>query len=161
MPYEYLICEQLIEFPINFSTKNLRIRSSSGTTNILVYGFLENDIERHNVAVRLLFGIIDREVFISTQVISELYSALIKNRVEHDKITKYIGELEENMNICAVALNTVKTCLQLKKRYLYSYWDSLILASALENSCTIVYSEDMQHQQVIEKSLTIVNAFVS
>lgn len=128
-------------------------------TNILVYAFLKNDMERHQVAAQLFSGMLDKEIFISTQVMSELYSALVKNRVEHDRITKYMVELEESMNICAVALDTVKKCLYLKKRYLYSYWDSLILASALENYCTILYSEDMQHKQIIEQSLTIINPF--
>jgi predicted nucleic acid-binding protein len=34
-----------------------------------------------------------------------------------------------------------------------------VLASALENSCSIVYTEDMQHGQLIEKALTITNPF--
>jgi predicted nucleic acid-binding protein len=35
-----------------------------------------------------------------------------------------------------------------------------MLASALENDCTILYSEDMQHNQVIEQSLRIINPFI-
>jgi len=34
------------------------------------------------------------------------------------------------------------------------------LASALENGCQIVYSEDMQHKQIIENSLKIINPFL-
>jgi len=49
--------------------------------------------------------------------------------------------------------------LRKREKYKYSYWDSLILASALENSCSILYSEDMQHGQVIEDSLKIINPF--
>lgn len=52
-----------------------------------------------------------------------------------------------------------KRCLALKKRYGYSYWDSLILASALESECSVVYSEDMQDGQSIEQTLTIKNPF--
>jgi len=40
-----------------------------------------------------------------------------------------------------------------------SGYDSLILASAVESRCAILYTEDMQHGQVIEKKLTIVNPF--
>jgi predicted nucleic acid-binding protein len=50
--------------------------------------------------------------------------------------------------------------LLLKEKYHYSWWDSLVLASALENGCQIVYSEDMQHEQVIEDSLKIINPFL-
>jgi predicted nucleic acid-binding protein len=45
----------------------------------------------------------------------------------------------------------------LKKRW--SCQDSLILATALENGCDIVYSEDMQHNHILENRLTIINPF--
>jgi len=50
--------------------------------------------------------------------------------------------------------------LLIKEKYHYSWWDSLILTSALENNCKIVYSEDMQHGQIIENTLKIVNPFL-
>ena len=90
---------------------------------------------------------------------SEVYSALTKNGIEHEAISKYLFELEENMNVCSIAPETVRKCLFLKKKYLYSYWDSLILASSLESGCVIVYSEDMQHGQWTEGSLQIRNPF--
>jgi len=49
----------------------------------------------------------------------------------------------------------------LHDKYFYSYFDSLMLSSALKSSCDIIYSEDMQHGQVIEKSLKIINPFVN
>jgi predicted nucleic acid-binding protein len=35
----------------------------------------------------------------------------------------------------------------------------MILATALENGCNIIYSEDMQNGQIIENQLTIINPF--
>jgi predicted nucleic acid-binding protein len=43
--------------------------------------------------------------------------------------------------------------------FLDSNWDSLIVASALESQCSILYTEDLQHGQVIDQVLTIVNPF--
>lgn len=43
--------------------------------------------------------------------------------------------------------------------YVFSYWDSLVISSALESGCSILYSEDMQNGQVINKKLTIKNPF--
>lgn len=129
-------------------------------TNILVYAFLENDTVKHDASVKLMTDSIGAEVFVSTQVMSELYAALSKNGVGHEQITEYLCELEETMNIQPICFGTVKKCLSLKKKYAYSYWDSLILASSLESECTVVYSEDMQHGQVIEQTLTILNPFL-
>jgi len=47
----------------------------------------------------------------------------------------------------------------LRLKYKFSYWDSLIIASALESGCGILYTEDMQDGQVIEDRLRIVNPF--
>jgi predicted nucleic acid-binding protein len=43
----------------------------------------------------------------------------------------------------------------------YSYWDSLILAVALENNCSILYTEDMQDGQMIDDKLRILNPFAA
>ncbi len=39
------------------------------------------------------------------------------------------------------------------------FYDSLIVATALESECTILYSEDMQDGLLIENQLKIVNPF--
>jgi len=56
-------------------------------------------------------------------------------------------------------LETIKLCVSIKEKYSYSWWDSLVLASALENDCAILYSEDLQPNQVIENQLKILNPF--
>ena len=66
----------------------------------------------------------------------------------------------ENSNIFSYSANTIINALNLKERYKYQFYDCLILATALENSCSILYSEDMQHKQTIEKSLQIINPFI-
>ena len=48
--------------------------------------------------------------------------------------------------------------LDVQARYRYSFYDSLIVASALDAGCTRLYSEDLQDGQRIE-GLTIENPF--
>lgn len=48
---------------------------------------------------------------------------------------------------------------KLREKHLFSYYDSLIVSSALLGECNILYSEDMQHNLKVEKTLTIVNPF--
>jgi len=54
---------------------------------------------------------------------------------------------------------TIESSFELKNKYGYSIWDSLIIASALENNCSILYTEDMKNGQVIENRLKIINPF--
>lgn len=49
--------------------------------------------------------------------------------------------------------------LSIQDRYRYSFYDSLVIAAALEAGCTRLYSEDMQHGQQID-GLTIENPFL-
>lgn len=44
-------------------------------------------------------------------------------------------------------------------RYRFSFYDSLIVASALRAGCRTLYSEDLHHGQVIDRQLTIVSPF--
>jgi len=46
-------------------------------------------------------------------------------------------------------------------RYQLSHWDALIVASALISGCETLYSEDLQHLQVIDDRLTIINPFLA
>lgn len=128
-------------------------------TNVLIYAFLDNEPEKHEQAVDLLSEVIGKDVFVSTQVLSEIYVALTRNGIEHADIEHYLLELEDNMNVPGITFAIIQRCLALKVRYHYSYWDSLILASALDNHCQIIYSEDMQDGQQIEQALTIRNPF--
>jgi predicted nucleic acid-binding protein len=48
----------------------------------------------------------------------------------------------------------------LRDSYSFSYWDSLIVASALDAGCATLFSEDMKHGQKIENALTIINPFI-
>jgi len=52
----------------------------------------------------------------------------------------------------------IKT-LKLKEKYKFQYFDALIVATALENKCKVLYSEDMQHELIVENRLQIVNPF--
>jgi predicted nucleic acid-binding protein len=48
----------------------------------------------------------------------------------------------------------------LRAKYNISFWDSLIVASAIENKCTILYTEDLHHSQLIAGRLRILNPFI-
>ena len=56
---------------------------------------------------------------------------------------------------------TIATAIETSMRYRLSYWDSLIVSSAMKLNCPILYSEDLQHGQVFEKNVTIINPFLS
>jgi predicted nucleic acid-binding protein len=66
----------------------------------------------------------------------------------------------EKCSIQPVVLSTLKLAQNLVSRYDFQIFDGIIIAAALEANCNIFYSEDMQHGQIIENTLKIVNPFL-
>ena len=131
-------------------------------TNILVYAYIEDDtnssnLEKHKKAKEFLNGLSGKEVNISTQILNEIYSALKKNGVKDSDSKYYVEYCIEKYNVFPITVLEVKTCLDIRDRYGYSYWDSLVLGTAINNDCKTVYSEDMQNMQSIYSILKIIN----
>ena len=130
-------------------------------TNILVYSFLPSEGSKHNTCKNLLNSLISTEVCISTQVLNELYVALKKNGISDVDARYYVEYCISKYNVFPIGLNEVQACLELRDRYAFSYWDSLILAAAIENDCAVIYSEDMKSDQIINSNFKIINPLLS
>nr|WP_231859803.1 MULTISPECIES: PIN domain-containing protein [Microcystis] len=70
-----------------------------------------------------------------------------------------LEELTQGCEILPVSLETLEYAVKLRDRYLISFWDSLIVASAVLGDATILYSEDMQDGLIINNSLQVINPF--
>ena len=127
-------------------------------TNIFVYAYSTTEPDKRKVALKLLS--LDK-VVISTQVVNEFI--WVMNRkfgVERQKLRIVGSRLLEMFEVASIDVGTVRKALTIFVDYNYSLWDSLIIASALENGCSILYTEDMQHGQMVDGRLRIVNPFV-
>jgi predicted nucleic acid-binding protein len=58
-----------------------------------------------------------------------------------------------------LSIETHRRALGLSKRYGFSIWDGLIVAAASEARCTKLFTEDLQHGQLID-GLRIENPFL-
>jgi predicted nucleic acid-binding protein len=70
--------------------------------------------------------------------------------------------LEQVRALCAVEPITIQTHergLAVAARYGLNVYDAMIVASALESGCGVLYSEDLQDGQVFERQLTVRNPF--
>lgn len=76
-----------------------------------------------------------------------------------DRLRNLLRALYQHYTVHLLTPEIFIQASELREKYTFSYWDSLIVATALENNYSILYSEDMQHGQIIETSLTITNPF--
>lgn len=127
-------------------------------TNVLVYLYSIDEPKKQQAALKQIE--VGENRWISTQVLSELSNTLRKKfNLEYSVIVNVLNEIQESFQVVTVLPSTIEHALHLAQTYRYSYYDSLILAASLEKSCRFLYSEDMQHQQIIDQQLTIVNPF--
>ena len=125
-------------------------------TNILIY--LEgNDIPKRKIAEILL----SYDPVIPAQVVSEFINVTRRLR----KIPKHqlIAETSALFRHCSIApfeQSTLDLAKTLIDRYDFQIFDSIIVASAVETNCEILYSEDMHHNLLIENQMKIINPFI-
>ena len=128
-------------------------------TNILVYLYSEDEPEKQSVALNIFDH---AHCVTSTQVLNEFCAVCLRKlRIPADKVQLSIKEIVEHCKLCYIDLGTIQNALSLHRKYGYTYYDCLILASALENDCALLYSEDLQSNQILENKLKIVNPFAS
>jgi predicted nucleic acid-binding protein len=129
-------------------------------TNIFVYAKLDSsqDANKRREAVAILSAITG-EILVSTQVLGEFSVALLRHNVPEGTILRAVQAIAAECTVVPILLGTVEKALSLREKYRFSFWDSLILSSALESGCRVVLSEDLQHEQIIEGSLKVVNPF--
>lgn len=124
-------------------------------TNIVIYSLGPNSTKATKAAP--LFA---HAPSISTQVLSETANvALKKLAMPLSEASKLLAMLEATCRVEIVTSVTMQHALDIVGRYRFSWFDSLIIATALDSGCSILYTEDLQHGQVIEDKLTITNPF--
>ena len=128
-------------------------------TNIWYYSLVEQDDPVKSQKARELI----RSVWpvVSTQVISEVCANLLnKAHMAEDTIAEVVASFYDDYVVVAIDQAVLLDASRLRKRHSFSYWDSLIVSSALAGGCKVLYSEDMQHKLVIDRRLTVLNPFL-
>lgn len=124
-------------------------------TNVLLY-LTDDDLQKAQRAEELL-----REGgVISVQVLDEFANvASRKMRVPWPALHDLLQAIRLNLLIEPTDLRTHDLGLHVSERYRFSIYDAMLLAAALQASCTTFWSEDLHDGQVIEGALTIRNPF--
>ncbi len=133
-------------------------------TNLWVYKFLESNIETDKEKKKIVesFLISHSSIVVSTQVLNELSNVLLKKyKIDEIKVKTFLESLLDISALQTVNEITLFKALELRKGYSLSFYDALIISSALHQGCKILFSEDLHHKLVIEKKLTIINPFQS
>ncbi|WP_413167016.1 PIN domain-containing protein [Capilliphycus salinus ALCB114379] len=133
-------------------------------SNIWLYRFLSDpdsdraeEIQKHDIATNLTSA---ENILVSNQVINEVCAVLLrKAKVSEIQIRQIIQEFYQGCIVIEIDYNIIVTASDLRMNYNLSFWDSVIVASALSGGANTLYSEDMQDGLIIFQQLTIINPF--
>lgn len=127
-------------------------------TNILIYAFGKQD----DVRKQLSKEIISKCNIISLQVVNEtVYVLLKKFKFQLIEVDPIIDFIRRNFVISDLNIQILDKTIKISGQYGFSFWDSMMIAAALNNHCSVLYSEDLHHNQIIEGRLQIINPFES
>ncbi len=126
-------------------------------TNILVYAFAKQDDRRKQIAKDILL----KCNMVSLQVVNEtMYVLWKKFSFSYTELTNLVTFIKQKFTLKSLSIFTLEKTISISKKYGFSFWDSMIIASALENNCKSLFSEDLQHGQIIDSTLKIINPFI-
>ena len=125
-------------------------------TSVLLY-LLSNDARKADRVEALLA----QRGILSVQVLNEFAVVALR------KVGLPLRDIKEILDtiraVCTVEPLTVTTHdrgMEICERYKFSFYDSVMIAAALIAGSKVLYSEDMQHGQVIDRQLRVVNPFL-
>ncbi len=131
-------------------------------TNVFIYSFDQrNPVKQARAAELIAYALESGNGMISTQVIQEFLNVAtqkFKVPLKIEDCLTYLGKVLNPLCHVIPGLALYETCLHIQGETHYSFYDSLILASAFHGGCEILYSEDLQDGQRI-RGVQIVNPF--
>ncbi|NJM45754.1 MAG: PIN domain-containing protein [Alkalinema sp. RU_4_3] len=128
-------------------------------SNIWLYALIQSqDAQKHQIANQLLRSI---RVAMSAQVVNEVSLNLMrKAKFPEDQVGQFIRGCYQSHLVMDLNQAVLMRAADLRSgRYLFSFWDSLVVAAALESGADVLISEDMQQGLIVEGVLTIHNPF--
>lgn len=130
-------------------------------TNVLVYAYDIDAGHKHRIALEVMKDLwLSGRGILSTQTLQEFFVTVtwkIASPLEAAVAEEILKRLAK-WDIVTNSMATVFAAIELQKRYRFSFWDSLIIASALEGGAGTLLSEDLSDKQKIE-GLVINNPF--
>lgn len=131
-------------------------------TNVLVYALVEQDRSKRQVAHQLLASLPKSQAVISYQVLQEFSNVCLRRltpKPRPERVRGLLVGMLEQFEVVPWSPMLLPAALEVHYRYGFQWYDSLIVAAAMEAKCAVLYSEDMQGGQRIE-GLQVVNPFV-
>lgn len=125
-------------------------------TNVAIYAF-DDATPKAPVARAVLAN----AAFVSVQLLNEFANVTVRKRKRSWADAKWgVSRIADAVpQVRAISAVETADALRIGERYRLSFYDALMLAASLSGGAHIIYSEDLQHDLVIDGTLRIVDPF--
>lgn len=131
-------------------------------SNVFIYSLDETDVAKHETAERLIHAALQtRQGAISFQVVQETLNIVARKLpipLTPEDARRFLDRVLAPLWRVYPSPALYGHALDLQGRFRFSFYDSLIVAAALEARCSRLLTEDLQHGQQID-GMTIENPF--
>ena len=128
-------------------------------SNIWLYAFIDTQNSDKSSIAKSVIKNKDISITVSTQIINEVCVNLIKKaNFSEEKIRELIESFYNKYDVIGIEKEIILKSSEIRVQHNFSFWDSLVFASALYAGAEILCSEDMQDSFMIDKT-RIVNPF--
>lgn len=127
-------------------------------SNVWLYAFIEGqDRAKTRRASTLIRA---NEPVVSTQVVNETCVNLLRRAAfTENEVRGVVTSFYERYPVYPLTQATLLEASELRGRYAFSFWDSVLVATALQTDVTTLFSEDMQDGLMVKERLEITNPF--
>ena len=130
-------------------------------TNILVYTLDNYNLAKQEKCRSLLKILKDgKGGVISTQILQEFYVVCVGKLKLDPLLVKSILHSLTNFEVVTVDTSLIEAAIDCNILTQISFWDALVVVSAERARCAKVWTEDLNHGQVL-RSVTIENPFLA
>ena len=132
-------------------------------TNVLVYAYDASAGEKHKMALEIMENLWDSgNGIISSQVLQEFFVSVTKKISKPLNVITAKEIVKDLLKWKTVIIDgeMILEAIDIYSQHKYSFWDSVIIAAAIEGGAGTILSEDLSDKQVI-KGITIKNPFAS
>ncbi len=132
-------------------------------TNILVYYRDASEPQKRSIAADTLAVLWEKRIGrLSFQVLNEFYVTVTRKLnpgLSHESARLDVKNLM-SWNPAILDRRLIENSWFIQDHYSISWWDSLIVAAAQRLNCSILLTEDLQHEQILD-GVTIINPFLT
>jgi predicted nucleic acid-binding protein len=128
-------------------------------TNILIYSVDRQAGERHQRSIELIEQMPKCDCILILQALSEFYSAVTrKDKMPHGDAQAQVNDWMILFPVVKAEPGTLQRAMKAVEDHQISFWDAMLLETAVRAGVTRFLSEDMQHGR-LWKGMSIQNPF--